>query len=134
MRFMASVDAEASMYVFTAPSFIWEDADFREQLKAYVMENFEEWEREKPRWWSEKLKSRIPSDMIPASARAAVVAGRKAAKEKKKKKGKKGTMKHLKESIVESIIDLAGEEPEPETLTAAYEGENDSDAGETNKN
>ena len=41
--------------------------DIREDLKAYIGEKWEEWERERPPFWTAKFIRNIPDDMLPAA-------------------------------------------------------------------
>ena len=98
--FMAAEEPEAKLWVFVDPPFMWED--FREELKEYVLDNFEEWETGKPRWWTETLKSRIPEDMIPETARKRELKKRQALEIKKKFERSSG--------VIASIVELVADE------------------------
>jgi len=39
----------------------------REEVKSWVLENFERWEEEKPEWFDLKFRKRVPVDMLPPS-------------------------------------------------------------------
>ena len=55
---------EARIYIFDRhPSY---NENIRNELKEWVLENFETWVEEKPDWFTERAKASIPLDMIPA--------------------------------------------------------------------
>ena len=69
-KFQTSDDPEAKLSLFEYPPSFWDH--FRDEIKPYVLENFEEWEIEKPRFWTPRLLSRIPHDMIPVAMRESI--------------------------------------------------------------
>ena len=43
-------------------------SEIREDVKMWVREKWPEWTRERPSWFTDGVKARIPADMIPAGA------------------------------------------------------------------
>jgi hypothetical protein len=69
--FLLSDDAETKLQVFTDTAAYWEG--IRDELKRYVLENYAAWDAEKPMFWKDALKQRIPEDMIPEEKRKGLV-------------------------------------------------------------
>ena len=99
-RWMTVDDPEAKLFVFSLSTIMWQD--FREEVKEYVFENFDEWENDKPRWWTQRMRARIPEDMIPEARRSAWRTGSE--EQQAKKLDEKGSRR-----IVESIVELFDE-------------------------
>jgi hypothetical protein len=59
----AETDETKALAVFTASVSQWQH--FEEDVKAWVEINWYKWEREKPKWLTEAMKSRIPLEFIP---------------------------------------------------------------------
>jgi hypothetical protein len=65
-HFLEGEDDEAKMRVFQHNEAQY--TSIYEELRAFVLENWEAWEDEDPVWFTDILKGRIPDDMIPGAA------------------------------------------------------------------
>lgn len=61
--FMKHTDDELRKEIFYYNKQIW--VDIREDVKSWVMRNWRRWERERPEWFNDNFKEKIPNDMKP---------------------------------------------------------------------
>jgi hypothetical protein len=62
-HFKNSDDPEVKLYVLQETSHHIEG--IRDEVKVFVLENYELWETEKPAFWKQTVKDCIPADMVP---------------------------------------------------------------------
>ena len=83
--------------VFKYPEYLW--GGIRADVKAFVEENQEEWQREHAPFWTPKLIKRIPNDMLSTATLEQKTTFRR------KAKGYKEGASEKKPSVFESIVD-----------------------------
>ena len=64
--FLDNADDVTRSLVFADNPDLWKD--IREQVKAWTLSKWAEWEKEKPEWFTEAFKASIPDDFIPKVA------------------------------------------------------------------
>jgi hypothetical protein len=63
--FRESSDAGKAEYTFKYSRHHWKSIE--EEVKAWVETNWDRWEEEKPKWFDEAMRARVPLDYIPTS-------------------------------------------------------------------
>ena len=64
--FCESTDDIEKMSVFKKKKSYFQG--FEEAVREYVAQNYYRFEEEKPEWWTETMRARIPDDMLSAAA------------------------------------------------------------------
>jgi hypothetical protein len=78
------------------------------QVKEWVEEGWTEWEREKPEWFTDNWKARVPADWVPKEGKAE---HRNARERNVAERGRKGSVLH--ESAKKLVNVIAGDEYGP---------------------
>ena len=91
-----------------------------EDVKLWLTENWDRWEEERPDWWTAKLISKIPADLLPVSALARMggKTGRRisiaAMKKDNNEKMKGGRKQNVRGADLKTITDIVAREEEKE--------------------
>ena len=64
--FRNAKEDKEKMSVFKKHRSYWKDIEG--EVRVFVAKNFYRWERERPEWWNNAMKARIPDDMLSATA------------------------------------------------------------------
>ena len=65
-KFVENTDDELKMEVIQYQVGLW--VEIRDDVKAYSLKNWRRWEAEKPAWFDENFKAKVPDDFIPKEA------------------------------------------------------------------
>ncbi|GMI24944.1 hypothetical protein TeGR_g15167 [Tetraparma gracilis] len=83
-------------------------ADFRDDVKEYIQENLETFEKEKPLWWTDDVIAHIPTDMLEGAR-----GGRGVLRRKESGRGMRHSL-DLKRSVLGSLFDESDDEDDEE--------------------
>ena len=61
--FQDNKDDAARVGIFRRHTDLW--SDIEKEVKAYTLENWEKWEKEKPEWFDDNFKASVPDEFIP---------------------------------------------------------------------
>ena len=64
--FLENDDDEKKIAIFKRSPVLWKSIEG--QVKAWTLAKWSEWEEQKPQWFTEAFKERVPDEMIPKSA------------------------------------------------------------------
>jgi len=109
---------EEKFYIFSKHKSYY--FSIHEDVKLWLEENWEKWEEEKPDWWTAKLISKIPSELLPVAALASMggEAGRRKSIDAMKKDEKEFGEGKRKQSIRGADLKII-----PEVVDGENEGE-----------
>ena len=86
-------DLTKATYTFQMSRHHWKSIE--EEVRAWVVANWERWEEEKPKWLDEGMRNRIPVEYIPTVAARSEEKGRRASVVAEAEGGAGGTLRAI---------------------------------------